>query len=104
MKNTTETKPSSQDAEITAGQALQGIALAIGAAVVTVAKCVGAFRLGFESASADIYERQVAKNEHEKAGLMALVGVVDQAKGRELLSCQASGRSDCMSVIAPVVP
>lgn len=89
----------SQEIRVGTGQALRAIALSIGAAVITVALCIGAFRLGFESARADIYERQAAKNEAQQAGLMALVGVVDQAKAREVASCAETGRSDCLATV-----
>jgi hypothetical protein len=85
------------------GQALRFTGIFAGA-VATIALCVGAFHLGYESASARIYERQAVANEHEKAGLMALVGIVDQAKAREFSSCVQAGKKNCESIIAPVVP
>lgn len=82
----------SQEVRIGTGQVLRGIALSTGAAVVTVALCFGAFQLGFESARADIYQQQ-------SADLRLLVGIVDQAKAREVASCAESGRSDCLATV-----
>ncbi len=84
--------PKSQEVRIGTGQVFRAIALSTVAAVVTVALCIGAFRLGFESARADIYERQ-------SADLRLLVGIVDQAKAREVASCAETGRSDCLATV-----
>lgn len=81
---------------ITTRQIFVGLCLAIATAVLVVSLCVGAYRLGVQTASAGIYKERNGE-------LLALIGIVDQAKGRELASCADSGRSDCMSVIAPVV-
>ena len=89
-------KSDSQEVRIGTGQVLRAITLSTVAAAVTVALCIGAFRLGFETSRANIYQQQ-------NADLKALVGIVDQAKAREVASCAETGRSDCMSVIAPVV-
>lgn len=97
MENATETKQNSQEVRIGTGQVLRAIAISIGAAVVTVALSIGAFKLGFETSRANSCEQQAAD-------LRVLIGIVDQAKAREFASCTDSGRSDCMSVIAPVVP
>lgn len=62
---------------------------------LTSALCFGAFRLGYETSTAVSAQR-------ENARLLELIGIVDQAKGRELASCFASGRQDCQAVILPV--
>ena len=89
----------SQEIRVGTGQVLRATCITLCAAVAAVALSIGAFRLGFESARADIYERQAAKNEAHQAGLMALVGVVDQAKAREVASCAETGRSDCLAIV-----
>ena len=77
---------------ITTGQVLRAIALSIGAAIVTVALAISAFKLGFETSRANIYEQQ-------NADLRLLVGIVDQAKAREVASCAETGRADCLAVV-----
>jgi hypothetical protein len=74
------------------------------AAVATL--CVISYMLGGGRASAQIYKAQKDRLARENAGLMALVGVVDQAKAREFASCVQTGKTDCESVIAitPVSP
>ena len=93
----------SDEITITTGRIARAVVIAVSAAVVTIALSIGSYKLGFYVALAGSYERQITKLEAQSAGLMALVGVVDQAKGREFMSCVESGRSDCMSIIAPVV-
>ena len=82
----------SQEVRVGTGQVLRAIGVTLVATAATVALCVGAFRLGFESARADIYEQQ-------SADLRLLVGIVDQAKAREVASCSETGRSDCLATV-----
>ena len=97
-------KEKSQDVRVGTGQVARAMGIFALSLVVTAGLSIGAFRLGFESASAGIYERQAAKAEQLNAGLTALVGIVDQAKAREFASCVQTGRSDCASIIAQVSP
>ena len=85
------------------GRIAGAIGITVCVATVIVALCVGAFRLGVETASAGIYERQVQKSEALNSGLMRLVGIVDQAKAKEFSSCVQAGAAGCESIIAPVV-
>ena len=94
----------SQEIRVGTGQALRAMGIFALSLALTVALSIGAYRLGVESASAGIYERQAAKAEALNAGLTALVGIVDQAKAREFASCVQTGRSDCASIIAAVSP
>lgn len=50
------------------------------------------YTLGSRTASTEIYQQQ-------NNDLRILVGIIDQAKGREVASCAASGRSDCLATL-----
>ena len=89
----------SDEIRIGTGQALRAVLIVVVSAAATVAACIGAYRLGFETSRAQIYEQQFDRAEQRTANALALVGVVDQAKGREVASCQASGRSDCLATV-----
>ena len=92
MENATETILCSQEATITTGQVLRATGMVALSCVITVALSIGAFKLGFETSRANIYEQQ-------NADLRLLVGIVDQAKAREVASCAETGRADCLAVV-----
>jgi hypothetical protein len=74
------------------GQALRALFLLAVGGAIAVAYTLGVFKLGFQTASAEIYQQQ-------NNDLRALVGIIDQAKARELASCADSGRSDCLATL-----
>lgn len=59
---------------------------------VTAGYGLGMYMLGSRTASTEIYQQQ-------NADLKLLIGIVDQAKARELASCADSGRSDCLATV-----